>query len=394
MKVVEFALGEFLAVSRLVQLVFEFGEFFLLWPITGKKSDRDAKENHGNKNPIRCPDDTSLRFQTPYIAFRIFRPWGHVLPFPYTSLDILPIKEIKKSGFFVATWARSSMIITRMKLLRRLRKPMMIVATLLAMPLLLLASCQHKLIYFPRAYDAAHVSRWQQLTKGKVLQFTTSAGKQQAYLFGPQTGKTPERLWLVCGGNATLATDWTIFLKQEAPPQDAYLLIDYPGYGENEGSPNPKKIRENITAALPMAAATWNWDEASMKKNTRFFGHSLGCAAALLGAEQFGLDRGVILSPFTSTMDMTEEVVGANVGFLLWHRFDNRAILTELGKQPGARVEIFHGALDNVVPANMGQQLQQLHPAAFTLHLIDGAGHADITEKARDAVINAMNRVR
>lgn len=265
---------------------------------------------------------------------------------------------------------------------------------LMVAPLLLLASCQSKLIYFPRAYDATHESRWQKLTDGKVLTFESSAGKQQAYLFTPRPEKAPERLWLVCGGNGSLATDWTIFLKQEAPQQDAYLLIDYPGYGRNEGAPNPQRIRENISLALPLASQQLGWDESTMKRNTRFFGHSLGCAAALTGAETFDLRRGVLLAPFTSTMDMTKELVGVNVGFLVWHRFDNRRILTELGGKDDAQVEIIHGLRDQVIPATMSQQLQQLHPDHVHLHLVPEAGHADLTEKDRNAVVEAMKRVR
>lgn len=268
-----------------------------------------------------------------------------------------------------------------------------VLTMLLAIPLLLLASCQHKLIYFPRAYSAGHEQRWQKVTQGKVLSFTTSAGKQQAYLLHPRTGAKPERLWLVCGGNGSLATDWTDFLRHDAPPQDAYLLIDYPGYGSNEGAPSPSKILETIRAALPLAAAEFSWEDASLPQRTRILGLSLGCAAALSGAEAFGLNRGVLLAPFTSTMDMAKEVTGMNLGFLVWHRFDNRHILQQIAGAPEARFEIFHGLRDTVVPFAMSQQLQQLHPDHIHLQLIENGGHYLLGTCAAE-IVEAMLRVR
>jgi pimeloyl-ACP methyl ester carboxylesterase len=264
----------------------------------------------------------------------------------------------------------------------------------LCLPMVALVSCQHKLIYFPRPYPATHDAQWTKETPGKVLRFNTSAGQQQAYFFRGRANAKPERLWLVCGGNGTLATEWTEFMKNEAPPEDAYLLIDYPGYGSNEGAANPAAIRESLRQSLPLAAAELQWDEKIRQQRTRIFGHSLGCAVALIGAEEFSLNRGVLLAPFTSTMDMTKEVIGVNVGFLVTHRYDNTKIMRVIAKQPNAKIHIFHGQTDGVIPASMASSLHTIAPKKFPLTLCEKSGHNELQDKQTKAIVSAMKAVQ
>lgn len=277
---------------------------------------------------------------------------------------------------------------------RNLRRFLTGLLVFLGVPVIGIVSCQHKLIYFPRAYPSTHDAEWKKETQGKVLRFETSAGKQQAYFFQARPQTPPARLWLVCGGNGTLATEWTEFMKQEAPPEDAYLLIDYPGYGANEGSSNPAKIRETLQQALPLAAAELQWDEKTLQQRTRIFGHSLGCAVALIGAQEFSLNRGVLLAPFTSTMDMTKEVVGVDLGFLVTHRYDNYKIMQSMAKQPGTNIQLFHGESDGMIPATMSCSLHAISPQQFPLTLCEKSGHNDLQDKKTKAIVRAMHAVQ
>ena len=183
-------------------------------------------------------------------------------------------------------------------------------------------------------------------------------------------------------------------MKHDAPPEDAYLLIDYPGYGSNEGSPSPATIRESLQKVVPLAAAELQWDEKTRQQRTRIFGHSLGCAVALIGAEEFSLNRGVLLAPFTSTMDMTKEVIGVNVGFLVTHRYNNTKIMQSIAKQPNANMHIFHGLADGVIPASMSSSLHAISPSQFPLTLCEKSGHNDLQDKQTEAIVRAMNAVQ
>jgi pimeloyl-ACP methyl ester carboxylesterase len=144
---------------------------------------------------------------------------------------------------------------------------------------------------------------------------------------------------------------------------------------------------------VPLAAAELAWDEAQLRERTRLFGHSLGCAVALVAAEEFSLRRGVLIAPFTSTMDMTREMLGVDVGFLVTHRFDNRKALQRIAVDPGARVHLLHGLRDGVIPAEMSCQLHRIAPPLFPLTLCENCGHNDWQITQTQRIADAMKAV-
>lgn len=259
---------------------------------------------------------------------------------------------------------------------------------LLVIPLGLFTGCQSKMIYFPRPYPPGVPARWAADTQGKALDFTTSQGRQRAFLLGNR--KDPAHLWIVCGGNGTLALEWSPWLRAHAPGSDAWLLVDFPGYGDCEGRPSPAHIRESFNQVLPVATKELGWSLPADTGKLRFFGHSLGAAACLIAATDHRIQRGVLIAPFTSTMDMARQVVGMPVGFLVWHRFDNVARLNELVAAGPARITILHGTSDEVIPVAMSRTLAAGQPAVITLREIKGGRHNNIDEFARSELIQAL----
>ncbi len=257
-----------------------------------------------------------------------------------------------------------------------------------AVPLLLLAGCQSQFIYFPRPYAAGITADWQQRTAGKKIDFTTSQGKQRAFLQGNL--KSPRNLWIFCGGNGTVALDWSEWIAENAPQGDAWLLVDFPGYGDCEGSPNPTRIRESLKTVVPLAASELGWSEPPDPERLRFFGHSLGSAACLIAATEFGVQRGVLVSPFTSTMEMSGVLTGLPLGFLVWHRFDNPARLAELAARGPGKVVILHGTDDEAIPVWMSRKLAAEQKSAVTLREIPGGRHNTIPETHRAELANAI----
>lgn len=245
-------------------------------------------------------------------------------------------------------------------------------------PVLLLAACQSRLIYFPRPYDPDTVTEWKSLTSGRTLDYRTSQGNQRAFLQGNLT--SPRNIWIVWGGNGTVALDWAEWIQAHAPAEDAWLLMDFPGYGDCQGSPTPERIRENLKTALPLAAREIGWTGPLDSKRLRFFGHSLGAAACLMAASEFGIQRGVLIAPFTSTMDMSRHMTGLPIGFLVWHRFDNAARLDELATRGAGEVVIFHGTDDEAIPCAMSRKLAASHQKIVRLREIPGGRHNDIPE--------------
>ena len=275
---------------------------------------------------------------------------------------------------------------------RKFRRLSLAILLLLSGALALLAGCQSKLIYFPRPYGHDHIDRWDAEPGTTAVDYRTSDGFQQAYLLC--TTPKPERLWIVCGGNGTLALEWSDWLRENGPSQDAWLMVDIPGYGACEGTPRPSSIRRTIKAALPAGMASLKWSLPADHDKVRFFGHSLGSAVSLMAAEEFDLRRGVLLTPFTSSMDMTEAMLGVDLGFIVWHRFDNHARLKRIAKHDDAAVFIFHGDNDESIPVAMSRDLAKEFPNLVRYTEIPGGRHNNLQEIAAEKIRAAMNSAR
>lgn len=171
-------------------------------------------------------------------------------------------------------------------------------------------------------------------------------------------------MWIVCSGNGALALGMADFCRALPFPGDAYLLVDYPGYGECEGSPDPDTIRENLRSA-----------------------------AALIAAEEFKLRRAVPISPFTSMMEMTQVVLKVPLGFIVRHRFDNRTGLAAL-KEADGLAWLFHGTRDEVIPVGMSRTLAAEFPKTMTFKEIPDADHDSIIGLALQPIMQAMGESR
>jgi pimeloyl-ACP methyl ester carboxylesterase len=278
----------------------------------------------------------------------------------------------------------------RVALWPMVKRLVMVSGTLAMVPLLFLFGCQSSLIYFPRSYPVGLSGRWASETPGRVVDFKTSQGDQRAFLQGRM--EQPQRLWIVCGGNATVALEWSDWLARNARKEDAFLLVDFPGYGDCEGSPNPQRIAETLRTVVPLACEAVGWSGVE-RERLRVFGHSLGAAACLIAAAELDVRRGVLLSPFTSTMDMTREIVGLPLGFLVTHRFDNPARLAEIAEKGGGKLIILHGTEDEVIPVSMSRQLAAAQPELVTLREIPGGRHNSLQLQNTAEIVAAMAEV-
>ncbi len=262
-------------------------------------------------------------------------------------------------------------------------------ASLLAWVLLLLG-CQSRLIYYPTRYEKADL-QWFERLGGKPLAFQTGEGRQVAHWLPPRDGAPADgRIWLVCAGNASRALDW-IDLCGEVDRSAGWLFIDYPGYGDCEGKPNPDTMKANLVGAVEALAAEQKTTRAALQPRLSAFGHSLGAAAALIAADEFRIRRLVLVSPFTSMTDMGKIVLGRPLCYLNRHRYDNRARLAAIAPLH-PQIDIFHGLEDESIPVRMSQELAATWPDSITLHEVPGAGHNDIGVVAADQLEEALRR--
>lgn len=257
-------------------------------------------------------------------------------------------------------------------------------------PVIYLLGCQSKLIYHPNPYRVEYEQLLRRAS-GERIVYTTSQGKQTAFYIPPRapTAGLPQTVWLCFGGNGSLALDW-LYFNEDWDARFAYLLVDYPSYGDCEGAPTPDRIRQSSKAAVEALAKRLGATPQALQPRLALLGHSLGAAAALMTAEDLDVRRGVLLSPFTSMTDMGRIVLGWPLCHLNMHPFDNRRTLKKATREPGARFVIFHGTDDEVIPVRMGRELAEAHPQAVTFHAVKEAHHNDILSLAGDEIGRAM----
>lgn len=254
-------------------------------------------------------------------------------------------------------------------------------------PVVFLLGCQSRLIYYPRHYSAETVDLFEQ-SGGQRIAFSTRQGAQTAFYQPPKNAVVPRTLWLCFAGNGSLALDW-LFLTCNASPEDGFLLIDYPGYGECKGRPTPANIRESIRAAYVAWRARQPTDTAT---ELGVLGHSLGAACALIAAEEWSVRRIILVSPFTSLVEMGNRTLFPPLGQLCLHRFDNLRTLRRLKPiQPWIR--IFHGEEDGSIPSSMGRTLAEIQPDRSEFTEVGGAGHNDVLQIAGSSILQALQEL-
>ena len=256
----------------------------------------------------------------------------------------------------------------------------------------LLAAFQSRFIYFPQRYQKAETASFLE-GGGERLDFTTSQGAQTAWLRLPAAGTAPERIWIVTAGNGSMALDFAGLPELAGLRHDAFVYFDYPGYGICEGKPHPRTIQESLRAVGPLIAERCQLPAGGLATMGIVFGHSLGAAVALMAAEEYGIRRAVLLAPFTSTMDLSRELFKVPLGWLVTHRYDNRAGLAGLG-QRGGHAWVFHGTDDEVIPVRMARLLTSEAGPTASFEEIPGGRHNNLLETGFRPIGAAMQAAR
>ncbi|MFD0894520.1 alpha/beta hydrolase [Luteolibacter ambystomatis] len=259
---------------------------------------------------------------------------------------------------------------------------------LLLLTLVLAVVFQDRIIYIPHPYAAGAVEKWASQTGAKVLDFQTTDGPQHAYLLSRSS--SPRHLWVVCGGSGSVSLDWSDWLRDRGPQDDAWLFVDIPGYGANAGSPSPEAIARSVKTSVPLAVEALHWTTDEAGHRLRFFGHSIGAAVCLIAARENDIRQGVLLTPFTSTMEMASAWTGLPLGPLLRHRFDNRERLLEIEAKGGGHVILLHGTRDETIPVSMSRDLAKRAPHTVKLIEIPDGRHNNLPEFAPQEIEKAL----
>ena len=89
--------------------------------------------------------------------------------------------------------------------------------------ILMLALLQHRMIYHPRSYGLIY----QPYLNGSLqrISYQTPEGNQTAFYQPPSEGNPPQAIWILFGGNASLALDWMWLVEQSAGSDLGFCLL-------------------------------------------------------------------------------------------------------------------------------------------------------------------------
>lgn len=226
------------------------------------------------------------------------------------------------------------------------------------------------------------------------LWFVTEDGNQSAIILSRRHVETL-RVTLVFGGIIWVARDWIdlladLFLVTPAWNDVAFVLVDYPGYGDSDGTPSKLSMVRSGVGALIKVTTIFSIENATVKFGA--LGHSIGCAVALevAAAQQnadIGLEHISISAPFTSILALAQAklrflefvpnwILDYLFSKIMWDNVDAGSRLAALPSPP--RIDIIHGDNDTHVPKEHGIALSS-HFQTLGLHAAFNRTTADHT---------------
>lgn len=225
---------------------------------------------------------------------------------------------------------------------------------------------QRQLLYFP---DRARpfLAALPQLGVREVKLTTSDGLHLLAWYLPPPEGRPVIVYFHGNGGNIGYRADR---LMRFAGAGCGMLLVEYRGYGGNQGNPSEAGFYDDARAALAFV------EQAGIAGNrTILYGESLGSAVAVAMASEAAVAALILESPFTSIAALAQyHYRFIPAALLIWDRFDAAARIGRVR----APILVLQGGHDIVVPARFGETLLAMAPQPKQRWLAPEAGHDDL----------------
>jgi fermentation-respiration switch protein FrsA (DUF1100 family) len=263
---------------------------------------------------------------------------------------------------------------------------LLVVAALLAAPVVLLWAFQRRLLYFPTPRTVPPAVSV--LPRAEEVTFDTADGLRLGGWFVPAHGAGPRAgpgagsgaahpgrgvrgpAVLVCNGNGGNRSMRAPLAAALARMGFHVLLFDYRGYGGNPGHPSEDGLAADARAALDQLATRPEVDPARVV----YFGESLGAAVALRLATERPPAALVLRSPFASLAEVGRlHYPLLPVSLLLRDRYDSAALAGRLATP----LLVVAGGRDQIIPAGHSRRLFAAASQPKRLAVLDGADHND-----------------
>jgi fermentation-respiration switch protein FrsA (DUF1100 family) len=162
------------------------------------------------------------------------------------------------------------------------------------------------------------------------------------------------------------------------------LLVDYRGYGDNEGAPSEDGLALDAAAALGFVRA-----EGLDGAGVVYFGESLGAGVAVGLASAEPPAALVLRSPFTSLPDAASvHYPFLPVDKLLRDRYPSLDRATSIT----APVFVIAGDADGTIPIEQSRRLAGAFPGTVEFLVIPGADHNDAALSSGAGMLDAVAR--
>ena len=204
---------------------------------------------------------------------------------------------------------------------------------------------QRHMMYFP-AHDKPDITPiavkgWQE------VELVTNDGLRIYSWYAPPQPQNPVILYF--HGNAGHIAYRLPLVRQFTESGFGVLLLEYRGYGGNEGEPSEKGLYQDGHAAMAFLH-----QQQISANDILFYGESLGSGVAVHLAQKYPVCAVVLQSPFTSMADLARYHYPWAI-LKPWDRYNSLEKIQSI-KTP---LLILHGKQDQIVPITQARRLYE-----------------------------------
>lgn len=223
---------------------------------------------------------------------------------------------------------------------------------------------QRHMIYLP-AHEKPDLSEYQ--VEGMYeITLSTKDGLQLYAWYKPASEQQPTILYF--HGNAGHIGYRIPLARRFIEAGLGVLLLEYRGYGRNEGYPSEQGLYRDAEAAMHFLK-----EQNVSADKVILFGESLGSGVAVHTAVEYPVCAVILQSPFTSMSDLARYHYPWAV-LKPWDRFESLSKIDSIR----APLLILHGERDRIVPFAQARTLYQKAHQPKKIHAFEQGGHNNL----------------
>ena len=183
-------------------------------------------------------------------------------------------------------------------------------------------------------------------------------------------GPTNSALVFFCGNGGSASGCGNLANEIQKHLDCGVLLVDYPGYGKNDGNPSEAGCYENAVAGMEWLIR----DRQIPVEKIIVMGQSLGGGVAVEMASRYPVRAVVIVSSYTSLPEAARSRFPfLPTKWLMRNRFDS---ISKIGRIISP-VFVAHGTIDRTIPYSQGETLFNAANEPKLFLRMEGKGHND-----------------